>query len=197
MKLSVLFSDHMVLQRNKPLNLWGEGEGKVCVQLNGIKYYTVCDCGRWSVVIPPMPAGGPYELIISDCISSVTLKDVMIGEVWLAAGQSNMEHSLFSSSGGLETAKKMNNPNIRLFNVSLQKSLSLLSFGFEKILLLSIKASILVPPKLQLITPTATFSDLCSKSENIPPTALKCSAVCSVQSCHGVSSAFTLSKCHL
>ena len=117
MKLSDLFSDHMVFQRNKPINLWGEGEGKVCVQLGGNRYYTACDCGRWSAVIPPMPAGGPYELIISDRVSSVVLNDVMIGEVWLAAGQSNMEHSLFSAAGGLEAAKKMNNPNIRLFTV--------------------------------------------------------------------------------
>ena len=117
MKLSVLFSDHMVLQRNKPINLWGEGEGKVCVELDGKKYYTVCHTGKWSLVIPPMPAGGPYKLIISDRLSSVTLRDVMVGEVWLAAGQSNMEHPLFTSSGGLEDAKKMNNPNIRFFTV--------------------------------------------------------------------------------
>lgn len=117
MKVSALFSDHMVLQRNKTLHLWGEGEGKVCAQLGGMKYYTVCDCGKWSLVIPPMPAGGPYELTISDRISSVTLKDVMIGEVWLAAGQSNMEHPLFCSENGLQAAKGMNHPNIRLFTV--------------------------------------------------------------------------------
>ena len=106
MKLSALFSDHMVLQRGKPINIWGQGEGKVCLRFGGSRYYTVCDGGKWSVVIPPMPAGGPYELIISDESSSVTLRDVMIGEVWLAAGQSNMEHSLFSAVGGLEAAKK-------------------------------------------------------------------------------------------
>lgn len=117
MKLSALFSDHMVLQRGKPINIWGQGEGKVCLRFGGSRYYTVCDGGKWSVVIPPMPAGGPYELIISDESSSVTLRDVMIGEVWLAAGQSNMEHSLFSAVGGLEAAKKMDNPNVRLFTV--------------------------------------------------------------------------------
>lgn len=177
MKLSVLFSDHMVLQRNKPLNLWGEGEGKVCVQLNGIKYYTVCDCGRWSVVIPPMPAGGPYELIISDCISSVTLKDVMIGEVWLAAGQSNMEHSLFSSSGGLETAKKMDNPNIRLFTVPRRTEPNFKGYRwhFE-----SVKAE---DTPWQLCTEQTAlhfsavggmFSDLLQRSENVAVGVISC-----------------------
>lgn len=117
MKLSVLFGNGMVLQRNKPIRLWGEGEGRVCAELDGEKHYTYASGGEWSLVLPARAAGGPYTLTLSDRLSTVTLEDVMVGEVWLASGQSNMEHSLFSATDGLEAAKSAENPNIRFFTV--------------------------------------------------------------------------------
>lgn len=177
MKLSALFSDHMVLQRGKPINIWGQGEGKVCLQFGGNRYYTVCDGGKWSVVIPPMPAGGPYELIISDESYSVTLRDVMIGEVWLAAGQSNMEHSLFSAVGGLEAAKKMDNPNVRLFTVPRRTELGFNGYRwhFE-----SVKADdepwrcCTEQAALHFSAVGGLFGELLQKSENVAVGVISC-----------------------
>ena len=116
-KLLPLFSDHMVLQQGKYLPIWGEGSGKVCVQLGDQRAYTLCEEGYWRLTLPPMPAGGPYTLTVQDEHSSVRLTDVMIGEVWLAAGQSNMEHPTFATEGGLNQAAEGANERIRFFTV--------------------------------------------------------------------------------
>ena len=65
-KLLPLFSDHMVLQQGKYLPIWGEGSGKVCVQLGDQRAYTLCEEGYWRLTLPPMPAGGPYTLTVQD-----------------------------------------------------------------------------------------------------------------------------------
>lgn len=116
MKLSMLFSDHMVIQRRKPIRVWGEGEGMVTVELDGSVARTYCSGGKWSVVLPEKEAGGPYTMKITDATDSVELSDVYVGEVWIAAGQSNMEMITFAAQDGFETAKRLgNNSNIRFF----------------------------------------------------------------------------------
>jgi sialate O-acetylesterase len=91
-KLPVLISDHMVLQRDKDLNIWGwasAGE-KVTVKFNGKSYSGVTDAaGKWTVVLPKMKAGGPYTMDIS-ASNQVQVKDILIGDVWFCSGQSNM-----------------------------------------------------------------------------------------------------------
>ena len=88
--LPPLFADGMVLQRGRELRVNGTaapGE-KVTLSMAGRKYTaTAAASGRWSIVMPGMKAGGPYEMRIND----VCLKDVMVGDVFLCAGQSNME----------------------------------------------------------------------------------------------------------
>ena len=116
-RLPSLFSDHMVLQQGKFLPIWGEGSGKVCVQLGDQRAYTLCEDGRWQLTLSPMAAGGPYTMTVQDENSSVCITDVMIGEVWLAAGQSNMEHPTFAVEDGLACAAASANERIRFFTV--------------------------------------------------------------------------------
>lgn len=115
-----LFSDNMVLQRGIEVPVWGSSSAntKVEVQIGAHKVSTVSDGkGKWMVRLPSMEAGGPFEMkIISD--ETIVLHNVMIGEVWLASGQSNMEWSL--KSGVLDTKKEIseaNYPFIRFFQV--------------------------------------------------------------------------------
>lgn len=118
MKLDFIFTNHMVLQRNKPIKLWGEGSGIVKVTLNGQEQYSLCKYGKWEVVLDPMPAGGPYEICFKDSKEEIILSDVMIGDVWIAAGQSNMEHITALAVDGFDDCKKIgNNEKIRFFTV--------------------------------------------------------------------------------
>lgn len=89
-KLPSILSDGMVLQRERPVKIWGtadEGE-EVTVVFKRKKFSTVADAGgKWLVELPPMKAGGPFEMTVNDRC----LKDILIGDVWLCSGQSNME----------------------------------------------------------------------------------------------------------
>ncbi len=117
MKLSFLFTHHMVLQRNKPIRIWGEGCGEITVSLNGSSVTVPSESGKWLATLPEMEAGGPYTLTVCGEGETVTLTDVLVGEVWIAAGQSNMEHPTMAAENGLELAKSAENPNLRLFHV--------------------------------------------------------------------------------
>jgi sialate O-acetylesterase len=96
LKLSTLFSDHMVLQRDKPVPVWGwanAGE-QVTVSFGSQKKAAIADAaGKWMAKLDPMPASAePRELQVSSTSNQqpVTVKDVLVGEVWLGSGQSNM-----------------------------------------------------------------------------------------------------------
>lgn len=92
-----MFSDHAVLQRDRPIHVWGwdlPGES-VRVQLaTQNKTAQADDLGHWSVWLMPMPAGGPYVMDVKDGKSSTSFKDIYLGDVWVASGQSNMEMPL-------------------------------------------------------------------------------------------------------
>ncbi len=99
MKLGTLFSDGAVLQRGIRIPVWGMAQGGsfISAELNGRKSYTKAnEWGRFLLRLPAMEAGGPYVLTVTDRTTgeSVSVQDVMIGEVWLASGQSNMQHTL-------------------------------------------------------------------------------------------------------
>ncbi|MGC9452766.1 MAG: sialate O-acetylesterase [Oceanipulchritudo sp.] len=88
-----LFGDHMVLQRDKPVVVWGKADPgeAVSVQLDGASAATVADAtGAWKVALPAMPAGGPYTLRVNG-ENELVFSDVLVGEVWVASGQSNMQ----------------------------------------------------------------------------------------------------------
>lgn len=96
--LPALFSDHAVLQRDKPIPVWGgarPGE-RVTVSLGGALRDAAADAsGRWRLMLPPMPADGrPLTLEVKGDSGSVSRSDVLLGDVWLCSGQSNMEWGL-------------------------------------------------------------------------------------------------------
>ena len=113
-----VFTDHMVLQRQKPIPIFGLGSpgSRITVELNGKKADTkVDDKGRWLVKLPAMAAGGPYDLSIN---GKVAARDVLIGEVWIASGQSNMEWSVSGSPRDYSAAQAAAKPQIRMFTVA-------------------------------------------------------------------------------
>lgn len=112
----------MVLQRDKPVHIWGWSEPgeKITVSLNAASQTATGDrLGRWNVYLPPQAAGGPFQVNVSGS-NSIVLDDVLIGDVWFASGQSNMEMPLngFPGSAVVDNAaeeiRNANHPNIRL-----------------------------------------------------------------------------------
>ncbi|RCR66088.1 sialate O-acetylesterase [Larkinella punicea] len=95
-RLPKLISDGMVLQRDAPLKIWGwakPGE-KISVRFKNRNYKTVTDAtGQWQIRLPATPAGGPFTMDIVGS-SRLTLKDILVGDVWFCSGQSNMVHQL-------------------------------------------------------------------------------------------------------
>lgn len=90
-RLHGLFTDHMVLQREAPLPIYGRGdEGEtVTVELNGRRATAQVVEGSWVATLPPMPAGGPYTLSVAGK-NALALRNVLLGDVWVCTGQSNM-----------------------------------------------------------------------------------------------------------
>lgn len=102
-KLPALVGSNMVLQREREVNLWGEASPSkkvtVTTSWDGRKYTTQSDSdGKWLLKVSTPAAGGPYTIRISDG-DPVTLENVMIGEVWVCSGQSNMQMSMTGQSG--------------------------------------------------------------------------------------------------
>lgn len=119
-----IFSNHMVLQRNIDLKIWGysDSEEKLTLTLNGKNYSTIANKnGEWQIVIKPMKDGGPYDMSITGK-NTITLKDILIGDVWVCSGQSNMAWTVKNSNNSKEEIANANYPNIRLFDVPLQMS---------------------------------------------------------------------------
>jgi len=123
-RLPKIFSDHMVLQQQCHAPVWGwadPGE-KITVTLGETKATATADQdGRWKTTIATPPAGGPHTLAVAGN-NTITLKDVLIGEVWVASGQSNMEWSLLRSLNPKEEIAAAKYPKIRLFHVQRQTS---------------------------------------------------------------------------
>ncbi|GHV16289.1 9-O-acetylesterase [Spirochaetia bacterium] len=122
LKLSKLFSDGMVLQRDREVKVWGSaGPGEtVTVTLAGATGQTLAGLdGKWLVTLPPKPAGGPFEMTAAAGSGSLRINDVLLGDVWVLSGQSNMAVSLFFAQDDLkkELAEAGNYPEIRQFQV--------------------------------------------------------------------------------
>lgn len=119
-KLPNIFTDHMVLQRNMPINIWGwanAGE-KVIVSFAGQTKQAIADkAGNWKVVLSPRKEGGPYEMKIKGS-NEIVLKDILMGEVWVCSGQSNMEFEVSGIANPQQEAATANYPNIRQLKVA-------------------------------------------------------------------------------
>jgi sialate O-acetylesterase len=119
--VSPMFSDNMVLQRGKPNAIWGwstPGQ-EVSVQIAGRITKTVTGSdGRWQALVQPPTPGGPYTILIDGPQQHRELHEVLVGDVWLCGGQSNMELPLSRSRNGNEAVKAAQNPEIRFYKVA-------------------------------------------------------------------------------
>jgi sialate O-acetylesterase len=115
-RLPAIISDNVVLQQGTKVRIWGNAKPgeRVTVTFQNKSTETVGDAqGRWQVFIGPLKNGGPAELTVN----SLTIKNVLVGEVWLCSGQSNMEWPLANTIGAAETMAQANYPEIRMFRV--------------------------------------------------------------------------------
>lgn len=124
-QLAGVFGDHMVLQRHAPIPVWGTAPvgALVRVSLRGAtrSIRTGAD-GRWRVNLPPAPAGGPHELTVK-ADRTLVLRDVLVGDVWLCSGQSNMEWTLAQSQDAEREIASAQHPTIRHLKVPRRASL--------------------------------------------------------------------------
>lgn len=116
LKLPMIFSDHMVMQRNQPIPVYGSAiaDEKVEVTFNRKTISTVAaKDGKWKVMLPAMAHGGPYTLSVQAKSKNIVLKDILMGDVWLCSGQSNMAFPLINSGTGRAEAQVSSNPLLR------------------------------------------------------------------------------------
>lgn len=115
-RLPNVFTDHMVLQRDKPVKLWGwaaPGE-HVKVTLAGKSADTSATAaGEWKVALSALPAGGPHELTVTGK-NTLKVSDILVGEVWLCSGQSNMEFELRGALNAQQEIKEADYPQLRM-----------------------------------------------------------------------------------
>ncbi len=110
-----LFSDGAVLQRGIDVPVWGtasDGE-KITVTIRKQTLSTIARDGKWMVKLRPLRAGGPFTMKIND----IQIKNVLVGEVWICSGQSNMEFSLNAAANGAEAVGASADPMLRLYHV--------------------------------------------------------------------------------
>jgi sialate O-acetylesterase len=118
-RLPRVFSDHMVLQRDKVIKVWGWAapHEKIRVVLSGKAADTSATAdGEWKVTLPAMKAGGPYDLTVSGR-NTLKITDILLGEVWVCSGQSNMEFELKHALNAPQEIKDANYPKIRMLLV--------------------------------------------------------------------------------
>jgi sialate O-acetylesterase len=127
--LPKIFSSNMVVQRDREIKVWGwAGKGEsVTVTFNGKKGKAKADAnGNWMVKLPAMTHGGPYVFTVAGKSNTLTLDNVLIGDVWLGSGQSNMEWVIKSTNNPDKEIAEGNYPKIRLFTVT--KGISFVPF---------------------------------------------------------------------
>ncbi len=126
-RMARLFSDHVVLQRQQPIPVWGWAKPReaVNVTLAGQTQRAKADAnGKWLVRFSPLEAGGPHTLTVTAKSGSAQAGDVLIGEVWLCSGQSNMEWAVNQADNFAKEKKNANFPQIRHFRVEHEVALT-------------------------------------------------------------------------
>lgn len=125
--LHPIFTDHMVLQRDVPVPVWGctkPGHAVTVTVADRTAHTTADASGFWTLQLPPMTAGGPYAMVVTGTTRRV-LHDVLIGDVWLCSGQSNMQLPVRNViRTDQEIADSVKYPRIRLFTVPIVKGVS-------------------------------------------------------------------------
>ena len=118
--LARIFSDHAVLQRDQPIAVWGTADAgrKLTVTLGGQTATGSADAhGKWKIQLPPQPAGGPYTLKVTSDGQAVSRVDILVGDVYLCSGQSNMEFLQRASTNALAPTYGPPNDSLRFLNV--------------------------------------------------------------------------------
>ncbi|MNK75433.1 Glycosyl hydrolases family 2, sugar binding domain [compost metagenome] len=118
--MPLIFSDGMVLQRDKQIPIWGFADANESVEVHfnkQIKKTTADKNGKWTVNLNAEKAGGPFELIVIGK-NKITIKNVLVGEVWICSGQSNMEFQVFKTMNSEKEIADANYPMIRHFGVA-------------------------------------------------------------------------------
>lgn len=121
LKLPVIFTDSLVLQQGMEFPVWGNScsNCEVKIAFNGSTKTTIANKnGAWKITLPATKAGGPFTLKVSDKNNNILLKDILVGEVWLCSGQSNMEFTLAQSKNGKEEITHAQYPQIRFFSMT-------------------------------------------------------------------------------
>jgi sialate O-acetylesterase len=116
-----LFRDNMVLQCDRPVPVWGSGTPgeKVTIEFLGATTSTEVDkAGNWMVKLGPFPAGGPYQMTITQGTASLTLTNLLVGEVWICSGQSNMQWGLQNMNKAAAEIAAAQYPTIRFITVT-------------------------------------------------------------------------------
>ena len=119
-RLPPLFSDHMVVQRDVTIPVWGWAppRSRVTVKLDERSASTTADStGRWRLAFAPLPAGGPHTLTVSRADERVVIHDVVAGDVWLASGQSNMEFRVEQGANAAHEIASAHDSSIRHFKI--------------------------------------------------------------------------------
>ena len=117
-KLPALFGDNAVLQRGVQVPVWGwadDGE-KVVVSIQGKPASAVAKDGKWKLALPPLAPGGPFEMTVVGK-NTIVLKNILVGEVWVASGQSNMNFTLSRAAAGPEAIAGSADDQLRFFKV--------------------------------------------------------------------------------
>ena len=120
-KLPALLSDGMVVQREAPVHVWGWADAaeEVSVEFRGQQASSTADAaGHWEVYLKPLAAGGPFEMTVRGS-NTITLRDILVGEVWVASGQSNMVWPLERSNDAEKEIADAKFPEIHYFKVKL------------------------------------------------------------------------------
>src|SRR5690242_10131642 len=119
-KLPAIISDNMCLQANKAVTVWGKADAgeKVTVKFANQQQTATTDAdGKWAVVLRAMPAAGEAAEMTVSGKNTITVKNILVGEVWIASGQSNMEFSFSGAHNNKEETPKADYPKIRIFNL--------------------------------------------------------------------------------
>lgn len=120
LKLAPIFMDHMVLLQKSAIRIWGRANSGNEVSGTFDKQVKKCvsnESGDWILTFDPVPSGGPYTLKVSVGKQTLLLNDILVGELWICAGQSNMEFPLKVAANAAVDISKSTNTNIRLFNL--------------------------------------------------------------------------------
>ncbi|MCL1991246.1 MAG: sialate O-acetylesterase [Defluviitaleaceae bacterium] len=128
--LANIFTDGVVLQRDMPIKIWGKVEPGLGVTIKfeqEMEETTADKEGKWEVTLPARPVGGPYQLTVSSEGKTQEVHDILMGDVWICSGQSNMELPMIRTRRMFEAYNKTaNNPNIRKYHVPM-------NFDFQRV----------------------------------------------------------------